>query len=167
MQLYDKHIRLENLTGRKYLPRAVLRFCYQHVDVLSQPDMPAALNVMLTRFVICHDISKEVKNECLKLIQAEHMARQLRDASGPTTQRTADAGIKDETRGRTTSTSNGSCACGKVCTTARGIIYCANRQCSRREFHLQCVGLARRRPDWRCSSCRQAAVVPKAPVAVM
>lgn len=61
----------------------------------------------------------------------------------------------------------GQCLCGKACTTARGIIYCANIQCSRNEFHLECVGLSRRVSDWRCPDCQPATASFRAPTAVM
>ncbi|KAF1353446.1 hypothetical protein BDV97DRAFT_387890 [Delphinella strobiligena] len=64
---------------------------------------------------------------------------------------------------------NGRCLCGKACTAARGTIYCANNQCSRNEFHLKCVGLSRRVPDWQCPDCQPPAATTsfRAPTAVM
>ena len=62
------------------------------------------------------------------------------------------------------------CTCGSPATHARGSIACASRvgcptnptkrsrtnasqQCTRRDFHLSCVGLERRAHGWRCAEC--------------
>lgn len=44
------------------------------------------------------------------------------------------------------------CVCGRTASGFRGTISCAELSCTR-TFHILCVGLERRMPDWRCDSC--------------
>ncbi|KAH0336194.1 hypothetical protein KCU81_g8635, partial [Aureobasidium melanogenum] len=49
------------------------------------------------------------------------------------------------------------CVCGKVASGSRKVITCRNIHCPHNEFHMACVGLRERIPDWRCEDCRPAA----------
>ena len=65
---------------------------------------------------------------------------------------------------------NQTCTCGKQAKYARGSIACADpvsfpswqiyslvtdcsQRCTRKDYHLACVGLERREPAWRCAEC--------------
>ncbi|KAG9989013.1 hypothetical protein KCU78_g20095, partial [Aureobasidium melanogenum] len=48
------------------------------------------------------------------------------------------------------------CVCGKVASGSRKVIACRNIHCPHNEFHMACVGLKERTPDWRCEDCRPA-----------
>ncbi|KAK6003916.1 hypothetical protein QM012_008766 [Aureobasidium pullulans] len=48
------------------------------------------------------------------------------------------------------------CVCGKVASGSYKVITCRNIHCPHSEFHMACVGLKKRIPDWRCEDCRPA-----------
>ncbi|KAK3111714.1 hypothetical protein LTR53_012741, partial [Teratosphaeriaceae sp. CCFEE 6253] len=52
-----------------------------------------------------------------------------------------------------TSRSRRECLCGLRAESGRGSIACDNARCARGNFHLACVELERRRPNWRCEEC--------------
>ncbi|EMC96752.1 hypothetical protein BAUCODRAFT_34144 [Baudoinia panamericana UAMH 10762] len=54
---------------------------------------------------------------------------------------------KENCSGRST------CNCGATATPGRGTIACDNERCTPGLFHLKCVGLEARVPDWVCDAC--------------
>lgn len=45
------------------------------------------------------------------------------------------------------------CVCGMSARDTRAAIICSNLKCTRKHFHLACVGLERRQNGWRCADC--------------
>ncbi|KAB2579628.1 hypothetical protein DBV05_g1776 [Lasiodiplodia theobromae] len=61
--------------------------------------------------------------------------------------------LPEETPQQPTMAVQSGCTCGRVVDDDFEAISCANLDCRRREFHLDCVGLERRVPNWRCDDC--------------
>ncbi|KAL1311096.1 hypothetical protein AAFC00_001303 [Neodothiora populina] len=182
MLMYNAHMKSEVPLGDRYLPHAIVRFIRKRANVLCRPDMRAAFETKLHHLELGGQISSEWKNKCVVMLnllsedtllhsdgtfQDTRITEQARAPQGPRNSATSEskkraAGAPQPSRLRV-----GLCICGKPCTVARAIIYCANINCPRSEFHLQCMGLSKRKPGWRCRSCRASTKENIAPVAVM
>lgn len=168
--LYDAHMKVEEPLADIYFPRTIIRFCRKHAIRLAQPDMLAALETRLADLVIYRKINEKIKSDCLDVLQKiqrkEEIMTETAEISGCTSSIIMGPPLTTNLH-QPPSTRNPLCVCGKPCTTARGIIYCSNPSCSRNDFHMQCVGLARRVPGWRCPDCRAVTSTPVAPMAIM
>jgi len=167
--LYDAHIKKEEPLAIVYFPHTIIRFCRKHADRLAQPDMLAALETKLADLVVYRKITEKTKSDCLDVLQKiQRKEETIIGTVGKGGNISIIMGPPLSTSlHQHPSTRNPLCVCGKPCTTARGIIYCSNPSCSRNDFHLQCVDLAKRVPGWRCPDCRAVASTPVAPMAVM
>lgn len=188
--LYNAHMASEGPLANIHLPHAIVRFTRRHRENLNHPAMLTAFKTKLDHLKLRRYLTEHTKASCLELLQDsldDHMAMGRTDTvtgqAGPITLRNDHSthstandtgrlsiGAVPIASGMDRSyapTRDASCMCGKACTTAKGVIYCSNARCLRKGFHLPCVGLARRVPQWQCPDCKTAVVGPAAPVAVM
>ncbi|MCJ1284292.1 hypothetical protein MMC26_003623 [Xylographa opegraphella] len=150
IQRYDKHMLGENLSSNLHFREALVRFCRLNREWLQGREMNVEFYKNAARLLLQGVISPQLYRDCANII----CAKQPIESKVGITDVSEDESQKAK---RSKSINFQSPASKAKPTDSREKLRSPTEaDCNAPDFHLKCVGLAERIPEWLCPSCEES-----------
>ncbi|KAJ8609658.1 hypothetical protein MRB53_038995 [Persea americana] len=135
LKKWDDYMIKESLSGDRYVPDAMLRFCDKHKYTLRNKDIQRVFVRWAVELEEMGVVQGDMIVRCLEVIDSAAVIKKLDDAVG------RHKPVTD-------------CVCGRNVLDPRELVICDDAMCKNPRYHMSCVGLRARPSSWLCRSCK-------------